>query len=78
MQDEDTQPLSEPIIAPIRTKNFEALEKEIPKTTFSTDFMVGLMNHPQLIRNLAFVGHLHHGKTTFVGIFNGSEIATVF
>lgn len=24
------------------------------------------MNHPDLIRNIAVVGHLHHGKTSFV------------
>ncbi|KAG1139842.1 hypothetical protein G6F36_015902 [Rhizopus arrhizus] len=24
------------------------------------------MNHPDLIRNIAIVGHLHHGKTSFV------------
>lgn len=28
--------------------------------------MVDLMNHPDLIRNIAVVGHLHHGKTSFV------------
>lgn len=68
VQDEDTQPLSEPIIAPIKLKHFEYVEKETPKTLFSKDFLVGLMDHPQLIRNIAFVGHLHHGKTTFVDI----------
>lgn len=68
VQDEDTQPLSEPIIAPVKSKNFEFLEKEIPKTLVNPDFMVGLMGHPQLVRNVAFVGHLHHGKTTFMGI----------
>jgi U5 small nuclear ribonucleoprotein component len=24
------------------------------------------MNFPELIRNIAIVGHLHHGKTSFV------------
>lgn len=28
--------------------------------------MADLMNHPDLIRNIAVVGHLHHGKTSFV------------
>lgn len=28
--------------------------------------MADLMNHPDLIRNIAIVGHLHHGKTSFV------------
>lgn len=68
VQDEDTQPLSEPIIAPVKIKNFETLEKEAPKTLFNTEFAVGLMQYPQFVRNVAFVGHLHHGKTTFMGI----------
>jgi 116 kDa U5 small nuclear ribonucleoprotein component len=25
-----------------------------------------MMNFPELIRNIAIVGHLHHGKTSFV------------
>lgn len=29
-------------------------------------YMSDLMNHPDLIRNIAVVGHLHHGKTSFV------------
>lgn len=74
VQDEDTQPLSEPIIAPVKIKNFETLEKESPKTLYSPEFMVGLMEKPQLIRNLAFVGHLHHGKTSFMGIFHQKYI----
>jgi U5 small nuclear ribonucleoprotein component len=28
--------------------------------------MVDMMNTPDLIRNIAIVGHLHHGKTSFV------------
>lgn len=28
--------------------------------------MINLMDYPDLIRNVAIVGHLHHGKTTFM------------
>lgn len=28
--------------------------------------MMDLMNFPELMRNFAIVGHLHHGKTSFV------------
>jgi U5 small nuclear ribonucleoprotein component len=66
VQDEDTQPLSQPIIRPVTIKNFEILEKTVPSTTFSPEFLFGLMDHPQLIRNVALVGHLHHGKTSFM------------
>lgn len=27
------------------------------------------MDHPHLIRNVAVIGHLHHGKTTFMDMF---------
>jgi hypothetical protein len=33
VEDEDTQPLSKPIIAPIEMRQFSALEKEVPETT---------------------------------------------
>lgn len=33
---------------------------------FLTRFLADLMDTPTLIRNVALVGHLHHGKTTFV------------
>ena len=64
--DEDAQDLSEPIIKPIRTKNFSVLEKEAPSLTYSSEFLASLMNTPTLIRNIAILGHFHHGKTLFV------------
>src|SRR4051812_31585387 len=33
VQDEDTQPLTQPIIAPIKKKLFSTLEKQTPETT---------------------------------------------
>lgn len=64
--DEDAQDLTEPIIKPIRVKNFSVLEKELPALLYSTEFITSLMNTPTLIRNVAIVGQLHHGKTLFV------------
>ncbi|KAG0167176.1 U5 small nuclear ribonucleoprotein component [Apophysomyces sp. BC1034] len=66
VQEEDTQPLSEPIIAPIKVKKFHVSEKDLPETRFSKEFMMDMMNFPDLVRNVAVVGHLHHGKTSFV------------
>lgn len=66
VEEEDTQPITEPIIAPIKTKNFDLIEKELPTTNFSYDFLCGLMYQPKLIRNICILGSLHHGKTTFV------------
>jgi U5 small nuclear ribonucleoprotein component len=34
VQMEDTQPLTDPIITPVRSKNFDLLEKKMPDTTF--------------------------------------------
>jgi 116 kDa U5 small nuclear ribonucleoprotein component len=64
--DEDAQGLEEPIIKPIITKNFSVLEMEQPALVYSTEFMTSLMNAPGLIRNVAVIGALHHGKTLFL------------
>ncbi|KAJ3376061.1 U5 small nuclear ribonucleoprotein component [Allomyces arbusculus] len=66
VQEEDAQPLSEPIIAPVKVKSFQVLEKDLPETTYSKDFLVELSRHPDLVRNVAVVGHLHHGKTALL------------
>ena len=52
-----------PIIAPIRPKKAEMLEQQPLKTNYSNEFLAGLMENPELVRNIAVVGHLHHGKT---------------
>lgn len=66
VQDEDTQPLTQPIIAPIKVKSFSHLEAEPPSTTYKSEFLTTLMSSPQLMRNVAIAGHLHHGKTTLL------------
>ncbi|OLL25470.1 U5 small nuclear ribonucleoprotein component [Neolecta irregularis DAH-3] len=66
VQEEDTQPLSEPVIKPIRIKKFAIEEKDLPPVHFSREFMMYLMSLPESIRNIALVGNLHHGKTTFM------------
>ncbi|KMS94460.1 hypothetical protein BVRB_021200, partial [Beta vulgaris subsp. vulgaris] len=67
VQDEDTQPLETPIIAPIKVANFEVQDADaVQQTTFEWKFLTGLMDYPSLIRNVALIGHLHHGKTSFM------------
>jgi U5 small nuclear ribonucleoprotein component len=66
VMEEDSQPLEEPIIASVKVKTFSQAEKDVPKTTYAPEFMAGLMKTPQLVRNIAVLGHLHHGKTLFV------------
>ncbi|DAZ95749.1 TPA: hypothetical protein N0F65_006397, partial [Lagenidium giganteum] len=68
VMEEDAQPIETPIIEPVKIKTFSVLEKDVPKTTYSSEFMTSLMNHPQLIRNVAVIGDLHHGKTLFMDL----------
>lgn len=64
--DEDAQDLATPLIKPIKQKNFSVLQKEPPSMKYDADFLTSLMHTPNLIRNIAVIGHLHHGKTLFV------------
>ena len=66
VQEEDTQSLAQPIIAPIVQKKFTIQEADLPPVYFSRDFMTDLMNFPEQVRNVALAGHLHHGKTAFM------------
>ncbi|UOH80949.1 hypothetical protein LQV05_003610 [Cryptococcus neoformans] len=64
VQEEDLQPLSEPIVQPIKQKSFTVQEKGLPETRFDRNFMIDLMDHPSMIRNVMVAGHIHHGKTS--------------
>ncbi len=66
VQDEDTQALTVPIVAPVKEYKFDLAEADLPPTYYSKDYLVQLREHPALIRNIALVGHLHHGKTSFM------------
>nr|SVE84085.1 EOG090X00RJ [Daphnia pulex] len=66
VQEEDAQPLTEPIIAPVKRRKFQVAEQELPETTYNMEFLADLMDSAELIRSVALVGHLHHGKTSFM------------
>lgn len=66
VQEEDAQPLTEPIVAPVKRSKFQHVEQELPRTSYNPEYMADLMDNPTLVRNVALVGHLHHGKSTFV------------
>lgn len=66
VQEEDTQLLTQPIIAPIVQKKFTVQEADLPQTYYSREFMTDLMNFPEQVRNVGLAGHLHHGKTAFM------------
>ena len=65
VEEEDAQPLTQPIIAPVEQKKFNIEEADLPPVFYDREFMTDLMNFPEQIRNIAFAGHLHHGKTAF-------------
>ena len=52
-----------PIVAPIKNKKIEVEEREGQATYYAPESLAMLMTNPELIRNVAVVGHLHHGKT---------------
>lgn len=66
VQEEDAQPLTEPIVQPIKIRKFAEQEKELPVTRFDRTFMLDLMEHPSMIRNVMVAGHIHHGKTSLL------------
>ncbi|GAB4814650.1 hypothetical protein N2152v2_001696 [Parachlorella kessleri] len=69
VQEEDAQPLEVPIIAPVKQKKFEVEEREALPTRYTNDFLGSLLATPELIRNVAVVGHLHHGKSMLMDMF---------
>ena len=66
IQEEDTQTLQQPIIAPVERKKFTVEEDHLPAVYFDRGFMSDLTGFPEQIRNIALCGHLHHGKTSFL------------
>ncbi len=39
VQEEDAQPLTEPIIAPVKIKKFSLALQEVPETTYDTEYV---------------------------------------
>lgn len=70
VQEEDTEPITQPIVKPIVVKRFShhvsGSKHDLPRTKFGFNFLHKLMEQDHAIRNVAIIGHLLHGKTTFV------------
>jgi 116 kDa U5 small nuclear ribonucleoprotein component len=66
VQEEDTQPLTQPIIAPVKEKIKFVHEKDLPVTFYNKEYLLDVLGFPELTRNISLVGHLHHGKTAFM------------
>ncbi|PIL31492.1 hypothetical protein GSI_06194 [Ganoderma sinense ZZ0214-1] len=66
VQEEDAQPLSEPIVAPMKVRKWTVEEKGMPETRYDKGFLLNMTAFPEFVRNVAVVGHLHHGKTALL------------
>lgn len=66
VQEEDAQPLTQPIVEPIKVRKFRVGAATGPKRRWDDEFLLALASTPSAVRNVAIVGHLHHGKTSLV------------
>lgn len=77
IEEEDAQPITEPLIAPIIEVSSGLYEKEhsVPQANYSRAYLTtAILPTPVLLRNIALVGHIHHGKTSFGDmLFNASH-----
>uniref|UniRef100_A0AAV1VBX4 Tr-type G domain-containing protein n=1 Tax=Peronospora matthiolae TaxID=2874970 RepID=A0AAV1VBX4_9STRA len=68
VMEEDAQTIETPLVEPVKIKSYSKHMDKIPRTTYSTAFLTSLMDSPSLLRHVAIVGNLHHGKTLFVDL----------
>ncbi|KAJ3679071.1 hypothetical protein LUZ60_017082 [Juncus effusus] len=66
VMDEDELPLETPIIKPVREIKYEVTGNTMPNPRIPTEFLLGLASNPSLVRHVALIGHLQHGKTVFM------------
>ena len=66
-QEEDTQPIEVPIIAPKRTINFDLVE-DLPDLTFSYEYLRQAIDEKSHLRTISLVGSFHSGKSSLVDI----------
>lgn len=67
IEEEDSQPITEPIIAPKLDKTSSLAETKAtePMPKYKLEyFAAAVLSTPGLIRNVALIGGLHHGKTS--------------
>uniref|UniRef100_A0A8R1IHJ1 EFTUD2 domain-containing protein n=2 Tax=Caenorhabditis japonica TaxID=281687 RepID=A0A8R1IHJ1_CAEJA len=68
VQEEDAQPLTEPIVKSVTKKKFQAAEHRLPETVYKKEYLADLMDCPHIMRNVAIAGHLHHVGRLFVHV----------
>jgi U5 small nuclear ribonucleoprotein component len=62
IEEEDAQAITDPLIKDYKEKKFD-LKVPSPQLIYSNQFLMDMMKNPNTIKNVALVGHLHHGKT---------------
>lgn len=75
VETQDTQEANEPLVK-VDSEHlkgpgdsiFTHLVKNIPKTTYDRDYMLGMLQIPERIRNVAVIGPLNSGKTSLVDL----------
>lgn len=68
VEEEDTQRLSEPLVAPKRNRVTVLQESDDsrPRPNYDYEYFASaILSNSSLCRNVAIIGNLHHGKTTF-------------
>jgi U5 small nuclear ribonucleoprotein component len=55
VNEEDTQDINVPIIQTVNKKMFQHFESSLPESTFTPEFLQGMMHTPELIRNVIIV-----------------------
>jgi len=74
VEEEDTQPLTQPLVAPVEVQTFSSVDETPPATNYTPEFLVSLLGTPSRVRTVAFVGHLHHGKTALADLLIESTL----
>ncbi|KAJ1615803.1 P-loop containing nucleoside triphosphate hydrolase protein, partial [Pavlovales sp. CCMP2436] len=67
VEEEDSQPITQPIVAPAAKHEFD-LSEPPGATSYSPAFLASLLGCPGLVRNVAVVGALGHGKTALLDL----------
>lgn len=76
VETQDTQAVDEPLVEvqedhtkALGDSIFIQLKKNIPKTVYDREYMLGLLKIPERIRNVAVIGPFNSGKTSLVDLF---------
>lgn len=65
---QDTLEPEAPIVKPLRDEKFKIEEQNLPKTTYSKQYLWNLLHIPSKTHNVTICGGLYSGKTSFVDL----------